>query len=476
MENKNRKAFTVSAHREIALDRNRFYAVTDDQLKNVPSRLRVVSVEDIRWFIEEAGPKFQRQHGRDRRDGDGSRDGRDESGSGYGFHFMKDCKARGMTYAQAREAILADDGPAGEWAGRVDERQIERAYYNAPTKSDEELDTIRVSDVEMTPTEWIWPLRLARGKVTIFSGDPGLGKSQISTDIAARITTGGKWPDSEERAPKGSALIFAAEDAIGDTMRPRLEAAGADTRRVHVVRMVSDGQGRRRTFNLGTDLAMLERLIENHDDIRIVIVDPISAYMGDLDSHKITVVSPVFSQLSDFAERTGVAVLAIHHPPKDTPRKAIHAFSGSLAFVGGPRMAFVVAEDNENKRSLLLAVKNNLGPKAAGLGYRIKDTSVDHRIITSVIDWDDEPVSVNASEALRQSDGRGHKLAAAKEFLNEQLADGPMLKNELVAAAQRQGISLDVLKKAKTELGVIAAKDGFQGPWQWRLPRRENGP
>lgn len=98
-----------------------------------------------------------------------------------------------------------------------------------------------------------------------------------------------------------------------------------------------------------------------------------------------------------------MAVLAIHHPPKDAPRKAIHAFSGSLAFVAGPRIAFIVTEDpedNEGKGKLLLPVKNNLGPKAVGLGYQEVETAVDGRISTSVIEWDRELVVVSDSEAL----------------------------------------------------------------------------
>jgi putative DNA primase/helicase len=377
----------------------------------------------------------------------------------------------------AWEAIVNDHGPAGEWANQVDVRQIQRAWEHAggfkPKGDKGELDVTRVADVEMAEVDWLWPLRLARGKVTIVSGDPGLGKSQIATDITARISIGDRWPDGGH-APLGSVVMLAAEDAVNDTIRPRLEAAGADVGRVHVVKMVvTDGEGRR-TFNLGTDLEKLEGLVNEIADTALVIVDPISAYIGDSkDSHKLTVISPLLSQLADFAERTGTAVVAIHHPPKDAPHKAIHAFSGSLAFVAGPRLAFIVTDDadTESERKLLLPVKNNLGPKAGGLGYRIVDTAIDHRIRTSVLRWDDEPVTVSAGEALRQSDGHVSKLEPAKEFLQQRLADGPVPSTDLFEAAKRLGIGKETLKTAKEKLGVTANKIGFTGGWEWRLPR-----
>jgi hypothetical protein len=135
---KTSKKFGAGEHREIVLDTAKFYAVTDLQLGgNVPSTLRLVPLDDVRWFLEQAGPRYQERHGV-RNDGRERQRTRDESGSGYGFRFMCARKAAGDDYQDARAALLDDQGPAGEWARRSDERQLERAWENAteeePTK------------------------------------------------------------------------------------------------------------------------------------------------------------------------------------------------------------------------------------------------------------------------------------------------------------------------------------------------------
>src|SRR5581483_7404902 len=97
------------------------------------------------------------------------------------------------------------------------------------------LSTRRLSEIEARPVRWLWPGRVARGKLTIVAGDPGLGKSQISASIAAVVTTGGTWPVGGERCECGDVVFLTAEDDPADTLRPRLEAAGAEVTRVHVV-------------------------------------------------------------------------------------------------------------------------------------------------------------------------------------------------------------------------------------------------
>lgn len=314
------------------------------------------------------------------------------------------------------------------------------------------------------------------------AGDPGLGKSQIGTDIAARISQAdGKLPDGGD-APTGSVIILAAEDAVSDTIRPRLEAAGADTRYVYAVGMIKNDEGGKRSFDLRTDLDKLEEFIKEihcnrehvDDDVVLVIIDPISAYLGDVDSHKITLVSPVLMSVADFAEHNNVALLAIHHPPKNAPKKAIHAFSGSLGFSAAPRLVFIVTEDQIPGRCLLLAVKNNLGPKADGMGYHVVDANADHRIKTSAIEWDHEPVTISANETLRASNtSEPSKVEQAMDFLREPLADGPLDTTEIIEAGAAAGFSERTLREAKKRCGVKSGQSGGlagTGSWQWWLP------
>ncbi len=140
----------------------------------------------------------------------------------------------------------------------------------------------------------------------------------------------------------------------------------------------------------------------------------------------------------------------------------------------GPRFAFIAVEEPDSDRKLLLAVKTTNGPKAAGLGYRVVGTSVDHRFTTSCVEWDDGPVTVSANEALRAANGgtRLRKVDEAVELLQTELASGPLPFAELLRRAHREGISESTLREAKKLLNIKAEKSDFSGGWRWRLPNR----
>jgi putative DNA primase/helicase len=469
---KTRRTFPAGKHRESAIDRARFYAVTGDYLNGVPETLRTVAVADVRWFIEKAGPAYQRLHGVG-----GKRRGRDQTGSGHGFQFMAARKAAGDSYEAACAAILDDRGPAGEWARRTDDRQLERAWDRSPV--DASLDVVCVADVPMKRVEWVWPAVLARGKITIVGGEPGGGKSQIAVYTAAQISLrDGKWP-SGVPAPSGSTIILSAEDAVDDTIRPRLEAADADTERVFVIRAVDEN--RRRTFNLQHDLEQLEALIAKLGDVVLVVIDPVSSYMGDVENNTPTSVRPVLEAVADMAARTGVAVLLIHHPPKDTRGKAMNAFSGSLAYVAAPRISFIVVAEKdrdgeETGRMLFLAHLNRLGKLVDSMGFSIREMSVPlpdggGSVMTSRVEWDTAPVTVTADEALRGPE-RLSRLDLATELLTEALSDGPLDYSEVVQLASEHKISERTLRDAKNRLKVESVKEDFQGKVQWQLPGR----
>jgi hypothetical protein len=176
-EPKTRVAFAAGTHVEIALDRSRFYCVTEQHLENTPSTFRTVTADDARWFVETAGPRFRAAHATPH-DRANPSPGRDESGSAHGFRFMRDRKREGMDYDEARVAILADTGRAGEWANRVDERQLRRAFDRAPEDDEEESrnqadvlialaedaelfhtnDQLAFADIEVDGHRETWPL------------------------------------------------------------------------------------------------------------------------------------------------------------------------------------------------------------------------------------------------------------------------------------------------------------------------------
>jgi hypothetical protein len=257
-------------------------------------------------------------------------------------------------------------------------------------------------------------------------------------------------------------------------VRPRLEAAGANLNRIHAVEAVIGKDGARRTFSLQDDLDRLGKMIAALGDVSLVIIDPITAYMGDkVDTHRTSAVRSVLAAVADFAESNGVAVLAISHPPKAAQVKALHAITGSLAFVAAARLVFIVIEETETDRRLLLSVKNNLGAPAAGLGFRLVQRIVTNDIVGSYVNFDSAPVVVTANEALanaaESAKGAG-AMREAREFLCEALADGPKSAADMKVQAEALGIAERTLKRARKSLGIVATKGGFDGGWMWSLP------
>ena len=124
---------------------------------------------------------------------------------------------------------------------------------------------------------------LRAGKLSVIAGHPGLGKSQLTCAMAAAVTNGGPWPNSEGRAPRGGVLMLSAEDDVADTIRPRLEAAGAAVAHVHVLEAVRTGDGARRGFDLSRDVARLEEALAEVRDVRLVVIDPLTAYLGKIE-------------------------------------------------------------------------------------------------------------------------------------------------------------------------------------------------
>jgi len=333
----------------------------------------------------------------------------------------------------------------------------------------------RASDIEPEHIEWLWPGRIAIGKQTCLAGDPGTGKSQLCIAIAAAISTGGDWPCGEGRAPLGNVIILSAEDAPSNTIVPRLIAARADRDRIHIVDAVRNETGRRRSFNLQADLQLLEQTIAQIADVRLIVIDPISSYMGKTDSHKNADVRGVLEPIGEMAERMRVAVCSVTHfskPNGSSATKALHKFMGSIAFVAAARAAFAVLEDpNDRDRRLFLHAKSNLAEPSQGLAFRLERRVVGEGIVTSRVEWEPEPVTTTADEALAADGKSSLALAEAEDFLHALLAEGPVPSKQLDAEAQEAGITKATLRRAKANLGIKSYKDGMKGGWFCALPK-----
>jgi hypothetical protein len=363
----------------------------------------------------------------------------------------------------------------------------------------------RLSDFQPEPVRWLWAGRMPAGTLTLLIGDPGLGKSILTLDLAARVSRGGPLPalDGEhvaapvrdanecelrENAPPcgGSVVLLSAEDHVSDTIRPRLVAAGADLARIVALEPLgmhdgAAGAARQESFSLASDLDVLEQLVASLENCRLVVIDPITAYLGVGNSHNNEEMRSLLAPLSDLAARTGVAVLAINHLNKSAQGPAIYRSMGSLALVATARSVLaVVGDPYDDELRVLVSLKNNLGAAVDGMRYRIASAAdadaTGPGICVPVVEWDTTPVRMTADELLAAArvSVSGPAIAEAAEWLKMVLRDGPKPAIELKQLAKVDGIHERTLLRAKQRLGITAHREGFGpgGKWQWQLCSR----
>jgi len=322
------------------------------------------------------------------------------------------------------------------------------------------------------PRRWIGfgPRRLARGKLTLVIGEPGTGKTYLVVDCGARVTRGHPWPDGTTPIA-GAVIVLTSEDGVADTLRPRLDHQGGEPARVHILRAVRI-DGAEFPFTLERDLPQLARVLTERPDTTLVILDPVSAYLGSKDSYKDAEIRGLLSPLAALAERFDVALLAILHLTKAAQRKLLLRAQGSIAFVAQARVVLAVGEDPEHEgRRLLVSVKNNLGPPAAALAFRITDDG---------LTWEAGAVEGTAEQLLVADDvetrSKRRERDEAATFLRHILRDGPVGARQIAADATANGISRSTLWRAKSDLGIAAERsrtvEGNTGPRYWALPAR----
>jgi hypothetical protein len=350
----------------------------------------------------------------------------------------------------------------------------------------------RASDLTPEKLVWIWPGRIPEGKLVLLGGPPGLGKSQLTAFISAVVSNSLEWPCGEGRAPQGNVIFMSAEDGIKDTIVPRLMAAGADLERVHIVAAATkmDGTGRK-TFSLKTDVDLLELLAQQTGNVRLIIVDPISAYMGGADGNGNVETREVLEPLADMANRLKIAVVAVTHLNKGGAgnQNAVSRFAGSIAFIAAARAAFAVIEDPEDEgRRLLLQAKTNLGKQCEGLAFRIEQRLVADDILTSNIMFEGAHVSASIDEALSASESRGSgekgtNKDEAANFLRTVLFGGALPVLQIETEAREAGLlgpdspisQNKAFRSARAQLGIAPQRQGgagANGQWVWELPAR----
>lgn len=301
-----------------------------------------------------------------------------------------------------------------------------------------------VGDVEPEEILWVWYPYIPAGKMTILEGDPGLGKSWIATDVAARLSTGNPFPGEDAGRPPQKVLMLSAEDGIAETIRPRLDALGADVSRIYADDV---------PFTLSPQNVQRLEEVMRRIPATITFIDPIVGYIGDkVDMYRPNEVRALMNMLQGAAKRTGSAVLLVRHLRKSDTTNKKYSGIGSIDFTAAVRSQLQVGETKRG-RTFMEHVKHNLTPKGETLGYEITDGRFRW---TGGMDWRDE-------ERKGKSEGG---IERAKVFLRETLAYGPIKNTAVMALAREEGISSATLSKAKQG---IAHSRKVGSAWHWEL-------
>lgn len=358
---------------------------------------------------------------------------------------------------------------AAGYSGPLPQEANQPLQQNSPATG--RLITKTAGEYEPLPIDWLVDQSIPLGAMVVIAGEPGLGKSQIAIRLAAAVTTGNGLPDGQPYSDLGSVIILANEDDAERTIRPRLEAAGANLNMVHIVEGVAREGGETDLFQLDQDIAELRIKTAELGDVRMIIIDPPGAYLGSqVDSYKDTDVRRVLAPLAKLAQETSALVLLVVHLNKRSDGSPQQRIGGSTAWTAAPRAAFIALVHPETKKRYLVPVKNNLGNDKTGFEYQILEKLLHYpttTIKTSYVDWLGSS-ALSAAELLNlPRSSKPSVVDDAKNFLEDELSKGPKSVNDLKVSAKSAGISWASIQRAKKELAIDSTK--LTDQWQWTL-------
>lgn len=319
----------------------------------------------------------------------------------------------------------------------------------------------KLSEVTPRAVEWLAYPYLPLGKLSMLSGDPSAGKSFISLAIAAGITRGASPLERRDPAPArepANVILMLREDALDDTVRPRLDMLGADCDRV----LSLDGWTREDdTKPLGErirngpvsmlDVDVIQQAVEAWKPA-LIVVDPLQSFMPpDVDLHRANETRPVLDAFADLARDAGCSVLLLRHLAKSAAPRAMYRGLGSIDLTAAVRSEMMAGEDPDGNKALV-HVKSSLAPKGPAIGYDFHP--VNGLVWDGVVERDAEDL-VAPREAKKKLGGRPSKLPAAVQFLRDELAEGRLKRAvDIIERAREAGFSERLLSDARKEIGV----------------------
>ena len=336
----------------------------------------------------------------------------------------------------------------------------------------------------VTPKEltWLWPGRIPKGKITVFAGAPGVGKGLATCSLVAIATTGSEYPDEGigEHEPC-DVIMLSCEDDLEDTVVPRLMAAGADLEKVVTIKAKVKGNDKKkiRDLSFDTDLEILKTCLNDNPKVKLVIIDPITSYLGKANSNDEQEVRRVLVPLADLASETGVTVVLVAHFNKRSDVSALNKIMGAVALPGVSRSAWMFAEVSSDEdgepsdRYHMLQGKLNVSKKKKGLEYTIGSKQILPKPAEEIgfIVWGSE-TNVTADKAFNSNTfgPSPDKREKAKNLILKMLEKGEVKATSIFNAADSEGISAITVKRAKSNLEIETRR--HDNASYWRLPMK----
>jgi hypothetical protein len=304
------------------------------------------------------------------------------------------------------------------------------------------------------------------------TGLPDQGKSLFALMLAAYVSNGNQWPDGAENGGAGRVLVLAGEDAADDTIAPRLANFGADLSKIEIIdgTCFQDKPDKQRPFMLDSiGVEALARHAERNET-KLLIIDTISHFFA-ADLNKAQECKQALKPLVEYAARYEASIFAIEHMGKSRDRDPLGRVMGSTGLAGQARYVWGFAKDpNDPDRIRMVRLKGNLSRCTGGLAFRCESVpDSDHPKVT----WEDQPCMDSPWDVFcpPKISPREEKLDDAIDHLRSELRFGPLFANEVYETGAQNGLSKRTLQKAGKALGVVIEKSGFQGKWQWSLPK-----
>ena len=321
-------------------------------------------------------------------------------------------------------------------------------------KSD--LELITASEIEPKEVEFLWYPYFPLGKVSIVQGDPGDGKSTFLLDIAAKLTNGEILPFSEpDTPPEPIKVIYqTTEDDADDTVVPRFIRAGGNRDRLIFIK--ED----KKTLTFADD--RIDEAIKR-TGAKVLILDPLSSYIGDCSLNSANEVRPKFNYLIRYAKENHCCIIVVNHLNKGDLQKVLYRTPGSIDVVGAVRSVVTIIRDSDDRdKRYFVQTKSNLAKSGSAFTFSIDENGITY---LEEVDVTPEELMNNASASKGRPDDR---LQEAMLFISDMLADGPVSSKECEERLREAGIKATTAKKAKKKLGVVSSKPSLT--WTWSLP------